>query len=243
MVRSIKYFLFETLRALRALFISGILIVVPLGITIWIVVGIFNLFDKWYRVLINKLLDDTPEWMEKQPDWLQQGIEQFLSGLPPYGVGFILTVAFIFFAGFATRLYFGQKLLKLVEWAFHQIPGVSIVYRGLKQVVEQLVGRGRIFERVVLIEYPRKGIYSIAFVTGKAKLIEPVLNRKMYYVFVATSPNPTSGIFIMVPEEDMIDMDIPVEDAMKLVISSGMVAPPMTSPAELTAALENNDNK
>lgn len=217
----------ETLRSARNMFLSGLLVVVPLGITILIFVSLFNFFDSWFRALKRTWLNNPPQWfINYLPSGSKDVIDLFIGGLPPFGVGFILTIVLIFLIGFTTRLYFGKKIVVLVEWVFQQIPGFSIIYSGLKQVVEQLIGRGnKLFDRVVLIEYPRKGIYSIAFVTGRAEYFEKYTGIELHYVFIATSPNPTSGVFIMIPKDDMIDLDISVEEAMKMVISSGMVAP------------------
>ena len=195
-------------RKLRNYFFSGLLVVVPIGITVWIVLGIFNLLDSWYHPLIIKLkLDNNP--------------------LHQYGVGFILVILLICFIGSMTQLYIGRKLLTLVEYIFLHIPGISNIYNGLKQVTETLMGRRhKIFESVVLIEYPRKGLYSLAFLTARDDhLIKPIIGKPLVYVFIATTPNPTSGIFLIVPEDEITPLDIGVEDAMKMIISSGMVAP------------------
>lgn len=218
---------FETLRSARTLFLSGLLVVVPLGITILIFYSLFDFFDSWFHYLKRMWLNNPPDWIvDYLPPGTKEGIDLFIGSLPPFGVGFLLTIVLIFLIGFTTRLYLGKKIVVLVEWIFNQIPGVSIVYNGLKQVVEQLIGRGNtLFDKVVLIEYPRKGIYSIAFVTGDAVYFEKYTQKELCYVFIATSPNPTSGVFIMIPKDDMIDLELTVEEAMKMVISSGMVAP------------------
>ncbi len=205
------------LRRLRNYFFSGLLVVVPIGVTIWIIWGIFNLFDSWYSLLAEKYE-------------FHAFLKQHLSidfNAPEFGVGFLLTVTLIIFVGFLTQLYLGRKILGLVDNVFLQIPGVSNLYHGLKQVTETLMGRRKgIFERVVLIEYPRMGLYSLAFITARDEgLIEPLVEKGMVYLFIATTPNPTSGIFLIVPEREVIPVDISVENAMKMIISSGMVAP------------------
>ena len=147
--------------------------------------------------------------------------------IPEYGVGFLLTLILIVFIGFLTQLYLGRKAIGLVDYIFLQIPGISNIYNGLKQVTETLMGkRKRIFEQVVMIEYPRKGLYSLGFVTSHDQnLMEPIIKKPLVYVFIATTPNPTSGVFLIVPESELTPLDISVEDAMKMIISSGMVAP------------------
>jgi len=205
------------LRRLRNYFFSGLLVVVPIGVTIWIVWGIFNLFDSWYSLLAEKYEFHV---------FLQKHVSTDFNA-PEFGVGFLLTVTLIIFVGFLTQLYLGRKVLGLVDNVFLKIPGISNLYNGLKQVTETLMGRRKgIFERVVLFEYPRKGLYSLAFVTGRDEgLIEPLTEKGMVYLFIATTPNPTSGIFLIVPEREVTPVDISVEDAMKMVISSGMVSP------------------
>ena len=213
MSNRIRNLLFEPLRVLRNFFLAGILVVVPLGITVWIVVKFIVYFDHLPTYLSDLLNIEFPSW------------------LPGYLLGIILTIAVISFIGFSTQLYVGRKLLELFEFLVHKIPFVSSIYKGIKQISASLVGRGnKLFERVVLIEYPRKGLYSLAFVTAHGKSIGPVVGKTLYYVFVATTPNPTSGIFLIIPEEEIIDTDISVEDAMKLVISSGMVTPDLSAP-------------
>lgn len=233
MIPTFKRYFFEILRDARNMFISGLLVVVPLGFTIFIIVSLFNFFDGWFRSLKSYWLNDPPNWIvENISENTKAVLDHFIDSLPPFGVGFCLTLVLIFLIGFMTRIYLGQRMVKLVEWLFNLIPGVSMLYKGVKQVFEQLVGKGhKIFERVVLIEYPRKGIYSIAFVTGPAEYFNPIVNKKMFYVFVVTTPNPTSGFFMMVLEEEMIPTDLGIEEAMKMAISGGIVTPkPVQNP-------------
>ncbi len=202
------------IRRLRNYFLSGLLIVTPIGVTIWIIWGIFNLFDSWYRHLSLKL-------------HLQENLTDYYRYFPEYGVGFLLTITLIILIGILTQLYIGKKAIGLVDWIFLRIPGISNLYNGLKQVTETLMGRRKqIFEQVVLFEYPRKGLYSLGFVTGHDQnMIEPILNKQLVYVFVATTPNPTSGLLLIIPTDELIPLDMSVEDAMKMIISGGMVAP------------------
>lgn len=210
---TVKHYLLEPLRVFRNLFLAGILVVVPLGITAWIVFKIIEYFGRLPVWLYGSFHIEFPPW------------------LPNYVIGIVLTAAVIAFIGFGTQLYIGRKLLELFEFVVHRIPVVSSMYRGIKQVSEALVGRGnKIFTRVVMIEYPRRGLYSMAFVTADAEYFSPLAGRKLLYLFIATTPNPTSGVFVMVPEEEAVETDLTVEDAMKLVISSGMVAPARLPP-------------
>jgi uncharacterized membrane protein len=218
-------------RKLRNYFLSGLFVVVPIGVTIWIVWGLFNFFDNWYQQLAR-----TNEYFAilKQQNYY----------IPKHGIGFILTISLITLIGFTTQLYFGKKILNLVDRVFLKIPFISSIYNGLKQVGETIMGRqSKLFERVVILEYPRKGLYSLAFVMSQDRdLVSLITKQNMLYVFVATTPNPTSGYFLIVPENDVTDLNISVEDAMKMIISSGMVAPKAKDffDPKTLKAIENN---
>lgn len=187
---------------------------VPIGVTIWIIWGIFNLFDGWYRKLSFQF-------------HLQQNLKDYYNYFPEYGVGFVLTITLIILVGIFTRLYIGRKIFALVDWIFLRIPGISNLYNGLKQVMETLMGRQKqIFEQVVLLEYPRKGLYSLGFITGHDyDVIEPILNKQLVYVFVPKTPNVTTGVLLIVSENDLTPLDMSIEEAMKMIISGGMVSP------------------
>ena len=205
------------LRRIRIYFFAGILVVVPIGVTIWIFWNLFSFIDTRFDWAIQWLVS-TSYYEDYIKDWFF---------IPQYGVGFIVTILLICLVGFATQLYIGRKVIDFVEYVFLRMPGVSPVYKGLKQVSESLVGRRkRIFEKVVLIEYPRRGIYSLGFVTAEdPHLFDKMIGEPLYYLFVPTTPNPTSGYFLIVPISDAIELPMSVEDAMKMIISSGMVSP------------------
>lgn len=188
--------------------------VVPITITVWIFWWLFNFFDHWFRELTR-----------------QYGFYESMQSkgyhIPEYGVGFALTIALITLVGFVAQLYIGRKLIDVVDYIFLNIPGVSTIYNGVKQVSHSIIGkRERLFEAVGLIEFPRKGIYTIAFIIGKdPNLFGPYVGEELYFVLIASTPNPTSGFFYVVPKKEIIFLDISVEDGMKMIISSGMVAP------------------
>ncbi|MEW6235967.1 MAG: DUF502 domain-containing protein [Candidatus Omnitrophota bacterium] len=204
------------LRRFRNYFLSGLLVVVPIGVTIWIIWGIFVFLDAWFQDLL--VYYDLTETL-KTGGWF----------IPQYGVGFLLTILIIGVLGFTTQLYIGRKIFDLVDLLFLRTPFISTLYKGLKQISEALMGkRTQLFEKVVLIEYPRKGIYSFGFVTGKDNgRIEKITGKRLFYVFLPTTPNPTSGYFLIIPEEECALVNMSVEDAMKMVISGGMVSPPI----------------
>ncbi len=205
-------------RRLRNYFFTGLLVVVPIGVTIWIVYGIFQFMDTWFRDLVI-----TQDW------W-----KQYLGEAIPleHGVGFVLTVIIICMIGFFASLYIGRKVLDLVDYVFSQIPVISTIYNGLKQISQSIGGRRtNIFDRVLLVEYPRRGLYALAFVTGEDEgIFKNIIGEESLYVFLPTTPNPTSGFFLLIPRNEAVELTLSVEDAMKMIISSGMVAPTVVKP-------------
>ncbi|MFH1740510.1 MAG: DUF502 domain-containing protein [bacterium] len=203
----------DTLKTLRNYFVAGLFIVVPIGATVYVVWGIFNLLDQWLR----------------ESDFIKGLLKLYglSSEFTFYGVGFLTTIFLIIFVGFLGRLYIGKKMLSLVEFILSRIPVVSWLYRLIKQISYAFLGRRRnMFERPVLIEYPRKGIYSLAFVVCRGSdAANRAVGRNLTCVFLATTPNPTSGFFLLVPNEELIPLDVSVEQAVKMVISSGLVTP------------------
>lgn len=150
--------------------------------------------------------------------------EEYLPVAVP-GLGFILLIAVLLITGLLARNFLGRKLVDLGDAIMARIPLVSSLYSGIKQLVETIFTSSRDFQRVVLIEYPRKGLYTMAFVTGVAVgEIQQKTATKVLNVFVPTTPNPTSGFYLMVPEADVIPLEMNVEDAFKLLISGGILS-------------------
>ncbi|MBI1389150.1 MAG: DUF502 domain-containing protein [bacterium] len=207
------------LRRFRTYFFTGLIVVVPIGVTIWIVFSMFNFMDTWF----NDLVLQSKFWTEHLAEYVQ---------VPHYGVGFVLTIILICLVGFFASLYIGRKILDLVDSIFLRIPGISTIYNALKQISESVAGRkNKLFEKVVLIEYPRRGIYSLGFITSyDDHVFSPLVGEDLVYVFLPTTPNPTSGFFLLIPERDAVELNLSVEDAMKLIISGGMVAPKKVVP-------------
>ncbi len=214
-----RYFLREPFIRLRNLFFSGMLVILPIGATIWLVMFLLDFYNDiyfWFTDLLSKRMN-----FEISPKFEE-------SWIPENAIGLVFIIAIISLIGFITQLYVGRKLLHLFELILSKIPIISNIYQALKQISETIMGRrSRIFEGVVILEYPRKGIYSLAFLTGKDKhIFENYVDEKLIYIFLPTTPNPTSGFFLIVPEESLIPVDLTVEEAMKMVVSSGMVTPP-----------------
>jgi uncharacterized membrane protein len=196
-------------KSIKGVFLTGIAAIIPIGVTIFILYLIIGMMNNLVRVVPSRF----------HPD-------QLLSFHIP-GLGVIVTLILIFTVGLITRSYLGKKLVSFGERLVSKIPLVSGIYNALKQLVDAVLSdKGESFKRAVLIEYPRKGLYSIAFVTGVAKgEVQVKTSQRCVNVFVPTTPNPTSGFYIMVPEGDMIGLDMTVEEAFTLIISGGIISP------------------
>ena len=196
-------------KSIKGVFLTGVIAVIPAGVTIYILYLIIK--------LMNNLVRFVPA--RYHPDQL----------LPFHipGLGVIITLILIFTIGLVTRSYLGKKLAILGDRMVRQIPLVRGIYNALKQFVDAVFSdKGQSFKKAVLIEYPRKGLYSIAFVTGVSRgEVQVKTLQRCVNVFVPTTPNPTSGFYIMVPEGDMIALDMTVEEAFTLIISGGIVSP------------------
>jgi uncharacterized membrane protein len=191
-------------------FITGLLIWVPLVITAWVLSLIVNTLDQSLRLLPASF---HPEQ---------------LVGFPIPGAGALLTLLMIFVTGFLTANFIGQKLVSWWEKLLARIPVVNSVYNSVKQVSDTLFApNGNAFRKALLVEYPRSGSWTIGFLTGQpGGDVANHLNGTYVSVYVPTTPNPTSGFFLMMPTEDVIELDMTVDEALKYIISMGVVAPP-----------------
>jgi uncharacterized membrane protein len=193
----------------RAYFVTGLLIWVPLVITLWVLNLIVGTMDQSLQLLPAQL----------QP-------EAFF-GMRIPGLGAILTIFVIFVTGLLTRNFVGQALVKFWESFLERIPIVRSIYSSVKQVSDTVLSpNGQAFRKAMLIEYPRRGCWTIAFQTGSpAAEIREAVEADMVSVYVPTTPNPTSGFFLMVPRTDVVELRMSVDEALKYVVSMGVVAP------------------
>lgn len=195
---------------MKRYFITGLLIWVPLGITLWVMKTLIGTMDKTLLLL--------PEALQPQT---------LLGGTYIPGFGVILTLLVVFLTGVFTANIIGQRLLMFWEGLLSRIPVVKSIYYSVKQVSDTLFSSsGEAFRKALLIEYPRKGSWTVAFMTGvPGGDVVNHLQGDYVSVYVPTTPNPTSGFFLMMPREDVIELDMSVDDALKYIISMGVVAP------------------
>ena len=194
---------------LRGYFITGLLIWVPLVITLWVLDLIVSTMDQSLALLPSRWHPHT------------------LLGRNIPGLGMLLTLLVIFLTGLLTRNFLGQRLVRLWELALSRIPIVNSIYSSVKQVSDTLFSPGgKAFRKALLVQYPRAGAWTIAFETGvPAGEVATHLEGDMVSVYVPTTPNPTSGFFLMMPRADVIQLGMSVDEALKYVVSMGVVAP------------------
>jgi uncharacterized membrane protein len=194
---------------MRRYLIAGLLVWVPIGITVLVVRMLINLMDRLVLLL-------PPEW---RPD--------ALVGFHVPGIGLILAVITLFVTGLLVANLLGRRLVALYEYVLDKIPLVRSVYSASKSFSEVLFSEtNEAFKKVILIEYPRKGLYSLAFMTAtQLEEVQARTDHEVVCVFLPTTPNPTSGYILMVPREDAIELDMDVEDALKMIVSLGVVVP------------------
>ncbi|MEM9153731.1 MAG: DUF502 domain-containing protein [Cyanobacteria bacterium J06642_2] len=199
---------------LKNYFVAGLLVIIPLATTIWLMVEVAT------RSI--NFLTSIPKQLNPV-----QGMNPFLVNTIDLSVGLLAPFLFILLIGFMARNIVGEWLLGVSEKLLNRIPIAGSVYKTLKQLLTTLFSsRGKQFSRVVLVEYPRKGAWSIGFVTsGFSASLGQYSDRPWLSVFVPTTPNPTSGWYAIVPEADTVSLSMSVEDAFKLLISGGIVAP------------------
>lgn len=195
---------------IKRYFLTGLLIWVPLAITAWVLSLIVGTMDQSLRLLPEAIHPHT------------------LFGFDIPGAGVILTLAIILLTGLVTANFIGQKLVVWWERLLARIPVVNSVYNSVKQVSDTLFSSsGQAFRKALLIQYPREGMWTIAFMTGlPGSDVSNHLTGEHVSVYVPTTPNPTSGFFLMLPKKDVIELEMSVDEALKYIISMGVVAPP-----------------
>jgi uncharacterized membrane protein len=189
---------------LKSLFLTGLLIFVPLAVTLYVLIQGFQFLDGILRPFITALIG-------------RAGSEIYIPG-----ISLLILIALITLLGAFARFTLGERLVNSLENFLLKVPVVKGIYSTVKHASSAFISNQSSFIGVVLIEYPRKGVYTIGLTTAiGVKEIQDKTQQKMINVFIPTSPNPTSGILLMVPEDDVIKLDMSVDEGLKLVISGG----------------------
>ena len=209
--------------------IAGLLVVIPLATTIWLTITIAT----W---VIN-LLTQIPKQLNPF-----DGLDPILSYLLNLSVGLAVPLLFILVIGLMARNIVGRWLLDVGERILQSIPLAGAVYKTLQQILETLFKDSKSkFRRVVMLEYPRRGVWSLGFVTGTlSPSLQTHLEKPMLSVFIPTTPNPTSGWYAIIAADDVINLPISIEDAFKVLISGGIVSPNVPSPVPQLSQPKNN---
>lgn len=185
---------------LRGKIVAGLVTVAPILATVWILTVLFNFFDGFAAPLLDSLLPIH---------------------IP--GLGVIIALIFMYLLGILVTNFLGKKIVSIGEAILRKIPLANTIYGTAKQITQSVSGASnKAFKKAVLINYPRPGLWTIAFVTGDS--IDD--NGESYYhLFVPTTPNPTSGVMVIIPKSDVVDSNLSVEEALKTIISGGMLGP------------------
>jgi len=194
---------------MKSYFITGLLVLVPLCITIWVLSTLIGLMDQSLLLL--------PE------SWRPEA--QFGRAIP--GIGAILTLLIVFVTGLIATNFFGRRIIQFWEALLARVPVVKSIYYSVKQVSDTLFSdSGQAFRKALLVQYPRQGSWTIGFMTGQpGGDVANYLEGEYVSVYVPTTPNPTSGFFLMMPKADVVELDMSVDEALKYIISMGVVAP------------------
>lgn len=196
---------------LRNYFLTGIIVTAPISLTIYLAWELIGWIDHQVTPLLPAKYNP----------------ETYLPFSLP-GLGLVMMVVFLTFIGFITANIFGRTLIGLGERLVNRMPVVRTVYNALKQILETVLqSSSQSFRQVVMVEYPRRDIWALAFVTADTEgEVERKLGDELINIFVPTTPNPTSGFLLVVPKRDVIYLDMSVEDAAKFIISAGVIVPP-----------------
>ena len=206
---------------------TGIMVWVPLFITIWV--------SWWFVSKIAGVISVAMGHVEQYVNRVGERVSEltylahfkFDSPVASMGTGFLLCILLFLCTGFLTRYLVGRKIIATGEMLVGKIPLISRVYLAVQQIRDVFVNReGAVFQKVVLLEYPRKGITAVGFVTSDEQgIVQEATGKQLWAVFVPTTPNPTSGFLLYLPPEDLTPLDMTVEDAMKLIVSGGAYIP------------------
>ena len=203
----------KTLAFIRGTLLTGLFVILPLAVTFFILKTVVLGLDNW-------LISTLPQ--RYQPTWM---VEQDV-----YGMGILGMLIILFVVGLVARNVLGRRIIKWWDNLMHAIPGVRSIYGAVKQIVDTLgMANSDAFREVVMVEYPRKGIWALGFVTGTTRgEVQKLTDDTMINIFLPTTPNPTSGFLLFVPKKDLIKLHMTVDQGVKMVISGGIVTPSLS---------------
>ena len=197
------------METIKKSFFAGVIVIIPIGLTVYVLRAVFDMslaVGGKIAEPLKKIVDDAFPGFD---------LLASISGL-------LLVLFTLIIIGFLARNVAGRRVVKWIDNLFKKIPLISMVYTTTKQIIESFSGgRENSFSKVVFVEYPRKGVWTLGFVTKETKNDN---NQKFYNLFVPTTPNPTSGFFLIIPIDDVKETDINVEEGFQMIVSSGMVS-------------------
>lgn len=201
---------------LRGYFFAGILVTAPISITVYLTYVFLNFIDQ------NVARAIPGDWLSS----LNISIGEFTITAVP-GLGIVIALLFFVIVGWFTTNFLGRLFLRLAEYVLDRMPVIRNLYGAIKQILQTVMAtRSQAFREVVMLQYPRKGVWSIGFVTGRTKgEVQKSTKQETINVFVPTTPNPTSGYLLFVPKKELIYLDMSVEEGVKLVVSAGIITP------------------
>ena len=197
------------MKKLRTIIVAGLLVWIPLGLTIFVIKPLIDLLGQTYLLIPPALRPEN------------------LIGTEIPGIGVIVAIIVVLLTGLVTANYFGKSIVKAWDAFLDRIPLIRSIYSPLKKFSELVLSdQTQSFSKVLLIEYPRKGIYSLCFQTSKELgEVQNQAGEEMVCVYIPTTPNPTSGYIVLVPQNEVKELKMSVEDALKMIISLGVVVP------------------
>ena len=197
------------METIKKSFFAGVIVIIPIGLTVYVLRAVFDMslaVGGKIAEPLKKIVDDAFPGFD---------LVASISGL-------LLVIFTLIIIGFLARNVAGRRVVKWIDNLFKRIPLISMVYTTTKQIIESFSGgRENSFSKVVFVEYPRKGVWTLGFVTKETKNDN---NQRFYNLFVPTTPNPTSGFFLIIPIDDVKETDINVEEGFQMIVSSGMVS-------------------
>lgn len=213
---------------IRGYFFTGIVVTAPLAITAYLTYIFVRFVDRNVAALVPKELPET---------WFR------VSAVP--GIGLIVAIVFFIAVGWFATNILGKFFIRVSEYILHRMPVIRTLYGAIKQIIETIMAsKSQAFREVVMLEYPRKGVWSIGFVTGYSEgEVQRTTSEETINVFVPTTPNPTSGYLLFVPKKELHYLSMTVEEGVKLVVSAGIIHPPDRGDKSDTNTLKTPEEK